>query len=307
MALLLDQQTGRVHALAAHVLIGRSSACTLRIDDARTSGEHARLGWQGERWHVRDLGSRNGTLVNDAALARGGAADLSEGDAVAFGDPSRRFVLTDASAPSALARRPGSGEIRRARDGMVALPSEDEPAACVFEGEDGTWVVEIDGLAREARDGEILEIRGEAWVLHLPTAIAPTVEATGAAPDGQVSSLRFRVSLDEERVEVHVQTPGGVRTLSPRAHHYTLLTLARTRAAAEREGSAPEAARGWITVDELCRMLAVDEMKLNVEIYRIRRDLSALGIQNAAALIERRRSSRQVRLAWSELRIEPLS
>lgn len=82
--------------------------------------------------------SRNGTLVNSVALARGGTADLTEGDAVAFGDASLRFILTDGSAPSALARRSGSGEIHRWRDGMVVLPSEDEPAACMREREDGT-------------------------------------------------------------------------------------------------------------------------------------------------------------------------
>ncbi|WP_437605155.1 hypothetical protein WMF20_28745 [Sorangium sp. So ce834] len=76
--------------------------------------------------------------MNGVALARGGTADLMEGDAVAFGDASLHFIMTDGSAPSALARRPGSGEIHRWRDGMVVLPSEDEPAARIREREDGT-------------------------------------------------------------------------------------------------------------------------------------------------------------------------
>ncbi|WP_437590259.1 FHA domain-containing protein [Sorangium sp. So ce1000] len=295
-----------MHTLSTHLLVGRSSACTVRIEDARVSGEHARLSWHGERWRVRDLGSRNGTLVNGVALARGGTADLAEGDAVAFGGASLRFVLMDASAPSALARRPGSGEIRQARDGMVVLPSEDEPVACILERDDGTWAVEIEGEVREARDGEILEILGAAWVLHLPVTTAPTADAAGARPDEPASALRFRVSRDEERIEVLVETPNGTRALSPRAHHYTLLTLARARGAAEQVRDLPEPARGWINVDDLCRMLAVDEMRLNVEIYRIRRDFTALGLQNAATLIERRRSSRQVRLALPAVRIEPL-
>jgi len=307
MALLLDSTTQRLHTLAAHVVVGRSSACSLRIEDGRVSGEHARLGWQGERWQVRDLGSKNGTFVNGDRIPRGATVDLSQGDTIAFGDPAHGFLLDDASPPIALARRPGSGEIRRAEDGMLVLPSDETPAACVFEAPDCTWVVEIDGEARPVEDGEILEVEGEAWILYLPTPMQGTVDAGSEAREGLPSGLRLRVSRDEERVEVICNTQNGTQALSPRAHHYTLLTLARVRLAAEERGDVPEPARGWITVDELCRMLAVDEMRLNVEIFRIRKDFAKLGLPNAAAAIERRRSSRQVRLSYAEVRIESSS
>ena len=306
MALLVHASTGRTFALSAHVLVGRSSACTVRIKEELVSGEHARLSWQGERWHVRDLASRNGTFLNGTRLPRGGMAELRAADILAFGDVASTFVLEDALPPTAVAHCVGSSEIRQARDGMLALPSEDKPSLCAIEREDGTWDIEIAGSVRIAQDGEVLEIDGQTWILHLPAAAQPTGDAQTAAGDEESPTLRFRVSRDEEHVEVLLDAPGGKHSLPPRAHHYTLLTLARMRINADKQLDLPETARGWTSVDEMCRMLAMDEMKLNVEIYRIRRDLAELGLKNAAAIIERRRSSRQIRLALSRVRIETL-
>jgi transcriptional regulator with GAF, ATPase, and Fis domain len=46
------------------ISIGRDTACTISIIDARASRRHAELAFEGDRWIVRDLGSRNGTFVD---------------------------------------------------------------------------------------------------------------------------------------------------------------------------------------------------------------------------------------------------
>jgi pSer/pThr/pTyr-binding forkhead associated (FHA) protein len=51
----------------SEALIGRSTMCTLQIDAADVSKEHASLRWVGDGWELRDLGSRNGTFVGPAA------------------------------------------------------------------------------------------------------------------------------------------------------------------------------------------------------------------------------------------------
>jgi hypothetical protein len=84
--------------------------------------------------------------------------------------------------------------------------------------------------------------------------------------------------------------------MPPRAHYYLLLTLARARASAEKEAALLPHERGWTSVDELTRMLGVEEIKLNVEVYRVRRDLAELGVVDAASIIERRRGLRTLRL-----------
>ncbi|MBN2171759.1 MAG: SpoIIE family protein phosphatase [Candidatus Krumholzibacteriota bacterium] len=49
--------------------IGRSHSCDLILDDPAVSRRHARLFREGGEWWIEDLGSRNGTFVEDRRLA----------------------------------------------------------------------------------------------------------------------------------------------------------------------------------------------------------------------------------------------
>ncbi|WP_437785980.1 FHA domain-containing protein [Sorangium sp. So ce1097] len=304
MALLIQADGSRGVALAAHCLVGRSSACTLRLDDPLASAEHARLSFVGGAWSVRDLGSRNGTWLNGDRLPRGATRPLAAGDRLAFGNPGAAWVLADASSPVAMARRLATGAVLAAADGgMLALPSPAALAACIFEGREGLWIAEVDGEARPVRDGEVLHVAGEPFMLHLPLAQDATVDANAARPGLVELALSLRVSRDEDHVEVSVALPGGAHVLPPRAHHYTLLTLARARLRDQAAPGLAEPQRGWRFVDDLCRSLAMEESRLNVEIYRIRQDFAALGVHDATGVVERRRGSRQVRLGTAQVAI----
>ena len=52
------------------IIIGRSPASTLVLDDDYASGRHARFFPQDGSWWVEDLGSTNGTFVGDRRLAQ---------------------------------------------------------------------------------------------------------------------------------------------------------------------------------------------------------------------------------------------
>ena len=307
MAILRTASGASYVALAAHCLVGRSLACTLRLDAPEVSGEHARLAFLGGAWHVRDLGSRNGTFVNGARVDPGAPRPLAVGDALGFGAPAAAFTLADASPPVAMARRLATDAMIAAQDGLLALPSADAPAACVFEGEPGAWIVEIDGQPRPARDGEVLTLAGEAFMLHLPVAEVSTADVGARRLTLADVEIGLRVSRDEERVEVTLSGAGGARVIESRVHHYTLLTLARARLRDRDAAGLVEAQRGWMNVEALCRALAMDEMRLNVEIYRIRKDFAALGVADAAAVIERRRTSRQLRLGTARLTVTTMT
>ncbi len=294
-------------ALSAHALVGRSSACSVRLEEARASAEHARIEYREGGWTVRDLGSRNGTFVNGTRLERGGAQPLSVNDKLVFGDHGVTWVLLDLSPPVALARHLRTGAILPATSGLLALPSSEEPTVCVVEAEDGQWAVESDGTARLAMDGEVLTAKDEAFVLHLPTALPITVQEDVSDSSMEPYEIGIRVSTDEEAVEVSLRRKEGLQVLSPRSHHYTLLTLARLRLRDSKAGDLAESQRGWVSVDELCRMLHMDEVKLNVEIYRIRREMAAVGLSSAAQVVERRRGSRQLRLGTERLHIKTFS
>jgi hypothetical protein len=302
MGILMKPATSTRAALAAHCLVGRSSACTLRLDEPKASAEHARIAWADGAWCVRDLGSRNGTWVDGVRLDPGGSAKLAAGARIAFGHASEVWVLEDASPPVAMARRLAGDTMVAAEGGMLALPSADAPSACVIE-RSGAWVVEIDGQARRADDGEVIQAGGEAFMLHLPVAPSSTIDAAVRRAGIADAEVHIRVTADEEHVEVTVSWPGGAQVLPPRSHHYTLLTLARARLREEAARPLAEGQLGWIAVDELCRALAMDEGRLNVEIYRIRQDFGALGLEGAAGVIERRRGSRQLRFAAPRVKV----
>ena len=64
--------------------IGRSSENNLVVDHESVSRKHATLAWMHNSITIADLGSRNGTRVNDKLLV--GAKQLNTGDCIEVGD-----------------------------------------------------------------------------------------------------------------------------------------------------------------------------------------------------------------------------
>ena len=56
------------YRLAVTNLIGRAVDNSICLDDSTISAYHVRLSFQGGQWWLEDLGSRNGTAVNDLAI-----------------------------------------------------------------------------------------------------------------------------------------------------------------------------------------------------------------------------------------------
>ncbi len=50
--------------------IGRSPANRIVLDDEYVSNNHSLISWNGELWMLEDLGSRNGTLLNNLPIDR---------------------------------------------------------------------------------------------------------------------------------------------------------------------------------------------------------------------------------------------
>lgn len=75
--------------------LGRDPACTIVLHDDAASGQHARLHQENGIWWLEDLGSRNGTLLNDLPLAR--QISLTEGDVIGIGNMQFRFETTQTS------------------------------------------------------------------------------------------------------------------------------------------------------------------------------------------------------------------
>lgn len=64
------------------LVIGRLKTCDVCLGDANASRQHAALEREGTGWALVDLGSTNGTLVNDEPVDR---ARLRDGDVITIG------------------------------------------------------------------------------------------------------------------------------------------------------------------------------------------------------------------------------
>ncbi|MBL9019635.1 MAG: FHA domain-containing protein [Myxococcales bacterium] len=80
----LVDQWGQAHRLEARTIIGRTVAGTgIMILEASVSRHHAHLTREPDGWKVRDLGSANGTFLNDAPVTE--PLPVRHGDRIAFG------------------------------------------------------------------------------------------------------------------------------------------------------------------------------------------------------------------------------
>jgi pSer/pThr/pTyr-binding forkhead associated (FHA) protein len=64
--------------------------CEIALNDSFLSQQHARLELRGDQWVLEDLGSTNGTFVNDIEVRD--ATIVEEGDIVRVGRIEMRLV-----------------------------------------------------------------------------------------------------------------------------------------------------------------------------------------------------------------------
>ena len=74
------------------IIIGRSAECTIQIDDFYLSGQHVKLWYEDEEWHICDMGSTNGTYINGKKIKRTEMI-LDNGDRIRIGQMEFMVVL----------------------------------------------------------------------------------------------------------------------------------------------------------------------------------------------------------------------
>ena len=83
----------RVQVSTEPLTIGRSPNCEVPVDQESVSRHHCRIRFEGGEFLVRDLGSTNGTYVNDDLLADQGR--LRHGDQLKVGRTILKFIVGD--------------------------------------------------------------------------------------------------------------------------------------------------------------------------------------------------------------------
>jgi LCP family protein required for cell wall assembly len=108
------------------VHVGRGPESDLQLDDAFVSAEHAEIGLSGDRLWVRDLGSTNGTRLNDRSLQPRTPVPLQDGDQLRLGAST---LLYRANGRSAVAPRESEQVAETQTPGPVPLLVETQRAS----------------------------------------------------------------------------------------------------------------------------------------------------------------------------------
>lgn len=303
MGLLWSRHAAEQVVLYPEHTLGRSKSCLLRVTHPGVSALHAVVFWADEAWYLKDLGSRNGTYLNGRRLPSGERELLVTGGSFELGASGPAFELRDDGAPKPLLVADGDPTfLRPVDDGMLVIPSEDQPEALVFVTQSGDWCVESEaGVQRIEEDG-VFSVGGRSYRLiasrGVPATLASQMDRRATLSG---ASLKFAVSTDEEHVELTVVVPEWSVALGHRAHHYLLLTLARERLKHRAEG-LPEGAQGWVERLDLERMLLQTQQHINLAVWRARRQFADAGFVDSMAIVERRGSA--LRLGVSQLSVE---
>jgi len=78
-----ELKNGAVIPIKGEITIGRKTTNNLILDDQYVSGNHARIFLKNTDYIIEDLGSTNGTIINDKRLE--GKAILKVGDEIQIG------------------------------------------------------------------------------------------------------------------------------------------------------------------------------------------------------------------------------
>ena len=90
LVVLSGEPQGAVYEIGERAVIGREPGCEVTLSDPAVSRRHADIEWTYAGHLLRDLGSRNGTCVNDQPVVE---TILSEGDVVRVGTTQLRIDI----------------------------------------------------------------------------------------------------------------------------------------------------------------------------------------------------------------------
>lgn len=282
-------------------VIGRGQA-DIVVEDRTVSAQHARVSYFDLAWHIRDLGSKNGTYVDGQRVDVGPWRRLEAGARVDLGG-APPFRIADVRAPIMHARSQ-KGQIVLPVDGVLALPSADAPEVLIMQGDRG-HVLERDGVESPIADGQEVKAGETVWRVFIGgDGDLFETQPTTPARDLRTTRFVFTEALDAGLVRLRVGCDDGEVSISGRSFILVLLHLARARLT-DRERGIDERECGWRTRHEIVTELRISPDKLNLDLHRARRVLQAEGVRAVDALIERRREQAALRIGLGDLTIHP--
>jgi pSer/pThr/pTyr-binding forkhead associated (FHA) protein len=86
----MGHEPGTVFDIMDEATLGRAPTADVRIDDSFASSAHARIFPRGQSMYIEDLGSTNGTFLNERQLRS--AEQLRPDDTIRIGETEYRYV-----------------------------------------------------------------------------------------------------------------------------------------------------------------------------------------------------------------------
>lgn len=114
---------GEAYVLVGNrIVLGRGDKTDIRLNDTKTSREHAEIARVGDAWVVTDLGSQNGIMVNDKKVNQ---QTLAEGDKLIIGQTVFKFARVEVSGKNKTNREqgesPAGGAVSKIRMPFIIL------------------------------------------------------------------------------------------------------------------------------------------------------------------------------------------
>ncbi len=76
-----DWLSGQSYVIKGHTVLGRDTSCDITIPGTHLSRRHAELAITGDKLLIRDLGSSNGTFIDQEQISE---SELKDGDEIRF-------------------------------------------------------------------------------------------------------------------------------------------------------------------------------------------------------------------------------
>lgn len=200
-----------IELLPGNTLIGRSSACTVTIEDPLVSREHALVRVDENEAIYEDLASRNGSKINGVLVYM--PRKLEHGDVIAIGKHELQFLVVSGISPPA---NRTTGFMRNCS--RCGLPYPAETGACPH--------CDSSEYIEEAPSTQ--QFTEPAWALEMLGEMLERAISQGRAGDVQRVVRRVMAHVNEEQ-----QRHGFV-------DRKKLESLVRTAEAALPEGEAEE-------------------------------------------------------------------
>jgi len=157
-------------------LIGRSQKCHLCVGSTAVSRRHCAIYRQTASVTIKDLGSRNGTLVNDERIS--GEVELSSGDEIVVGP--LRFQLTISTGISNL-KRPKVKTVAEAVERTVNAGD-----SSIHEDDITQWLLDSESPAKAATETQTIRM-DDTNAVNLQNALAKSAAEEEEASDSNIS------------------------------------------------------------------------------------------------------------------------